>query len=102
MSGMLTLPNACHLRAALHPKTPDNTNEPYSGATGLPQPAEYGALNMHQDKHQDNPTTAPSRGQRFLTWIQEPFGSIIFASASTIGSFGVVLSGMWAIQATLN
>ncbi len=56
---------------------------------------------MQQDKHHPNRGTEPSRGQRFLAWIQEPFGSIIFASASTIGSFGVVLSGMWAIQAAL-
>lgn len=53
--------------------------------------------NRHHDR-----ATAPSRGQRFLTWIQEPFGSVMFASVATISSFGLVLSGMWAIQATLN
>jgi|TARA_R100000005_G_scaffold94552_2_gene72947 hypothetical protein len=53
------------------------------------------------DAHHDVKTT-PSRGQRFTTWIQEPFGSVMFASVATISTFGFVLSGMWAIQVTLN
>jgi hypothetical protein len=58
---------------------------------------------------QDDPTTpitaraTPlSSGQRFIQWIQDPMGSVIAASVATIGSFGVVLSGMWAISLALN
>jgi hypothetical protein len=54
------------------------------------------------DKAHRDVKIKPSRGQRFTTWIQEPFGSVMFASVATISSFGFVLSGMWAIQVTLN
>jgi hypothetical protein len=60
-------------------------------------------------KHQQNPTnqdtTQPpsmSRVERFGEWIQDPMGGVIAASVATIGSFGVVLSGMWAINVALN
>ena len=41
-------------------------------------------------------------GYRLGQWVQEPLGSIIAASAATIGSFGVVLSGMWLISLAVN
>ena len=58
-------------------------------------------------KHQQDTTvqdqaSASSRGERFGEWIQDPMGGVISASVATIGSFGVVLSGMWAINLALN
>lgn len=58
-------------------------------------------------KHQQDTTvqdqaSASSRGERFGEWIQDPMGGVIAASVATIGSFGVVLSGMWAINLALN
>jgi hypothetical protein len=46
-------------------------------------------------------TAEPAR-QTFSEWIQDPLGSVIAASVATIGSFGVVISGMWAINVALN
>lgn len=43
-----------------------------------------------------------TRAQRFGQWIQDPMGGVIAASVATIGSFGVVISGMWAINIALN
>lgn len=61
-------------------------------------------MNTQQDENLSRTAEATSmtRGQRFIEWIQEPFGSIMAASVATIGSFGVVLSSMWAIQVALN
>jgi hypothetical protein len=39
---------------------------------------------------------------RLGQWIQDPMGSVLFASAATIGSFGVVLSGTWLIGLALS
>ena len=39
-----------------------------------------------------------SSGQRLLAWVEEPLGQIITASVATIGSFGVVLSGIWFVN----
>ncbi|MFT6051922.1 MAG: hypothetical protein ACI9B9_001565 [Halioglobus sp.] len=44
----------------------------------------------------------PSTMHRLGQWIQDPMGSVLFASAATIGSFGVVLSGTWLIGLTLS
>jgi hypothetical protein len=52
-----------------------------------------------QDSVQAIPMT---RAQRFGQWIQDPMGGVIAASVATIGSFGVVISGMWAINIALN
>ncbi len=41
-------------------------------------------------------------GQRFLEWVEEPFGQIVAASVATIGSFGFVLSGIWFVNAVVN
>jgi hypothetical protein len=49
-----------------------------------------------------NQPSAVSRSERFGEWIQDPMGGVIAASVATIGSFGVVLSGMWAINLALN
>ena len=35
-------------------------------------------------------------------WIQDPMGGVIAASVATIGSFGIVLSGMWFIGLAVN
>lgn len=59
-------------------------------------------MNARQDNPSNDMKARPSRGQRFIAWIQEPFGSVMLASAASIGSLGIVLSSMWAIQATLN
>ena len=40
----------------------------------------------------------PGPGQRFMQWVQEPLGSIITASVATIGSLGLVLSGIWFVN----
>lgn len=55
-----------------------------------------------QPTHDDSHTAQASRAQRFNEWIQDPMGGVIAASVATIGSFGVVLSGMWAINVALN
>jgi len=39
-----------------------------------------------------------SPGQRFIQWVQEPAGSVIAASVATISTFGITLSGIWAIS----
>lgn len=58
---------------------------------------------MATEQNQTMKATAhASRGQRFSQWIQDPMGSVIAASVGTIGSFGIVLSGVWAINAALN
>lgn len=57
------------------------------------------ATRQEQDTSQATPMT---RTQRFGEWIQDPMGGVIAASVATIGSFGVVLSGMWAINVALN
>jgi len=41
-------------------------------------------------------------GYRLGQWLQKPLGSIIVATAATIGSFGLVLSGMWLISLAVN
>jgi len=61
---------------------------------------------MNTEKNQTMKVTAhaahASTGERFGQWIQDPMGSVIAASVATIGSFGIVLSGMWAINVALN
>lgn len=48
------------------------------------------------------PTDAQSLGDRVGQWLQDPLGSVVAASAATIGSFGFVLSGMWFISLAIN
>ncbi len=47
-------------------------------------------------------TTNTSMAYRLGQWIQDPMGSIIAASAASIGAFGFVLSGTWLIHTALN
>ncbi len=47
-------------------------------------------------------TTHATTGQRFVQWIQDPLGSIIAASVASIGSLGVVLSGIWFVNLALS
>jgi hypothetical protein len=46
--------------------------------------------------------TDTSLTYRLGQWIQDPMGSIIAASAASIGAFGFVLSGTWLIHTALN
>ena len=41
-------------------------------------------------------------GQRLLAWVEEPLGQIVAASVATIGSFGMVLSGIWFVNVLVN
>ncbi|MEH6518041.1 MAG: hypothetical protein V7742_15300 [Halioglobus sp.] len=43
-----------------------------------------------------------SAGQQFVEWMQEPLGSVLFATAATVSSFGFVLGGMWLIHLAMN
>jgi hypothetical protein len=45
-----------------------------------------------------NDNSNKTRGARFVEWLQDPLGSIIAASIATIGSLGVVLSGIWFVN----
>lgn len=45
---------------------------------------------------------AQTTGQRFVQWLQDPLGSIIAASVASIGSLGVVLSGIWFVNLALS
>jgi hypothetical protein len=44
----------------------------------------------------------PSISYRLGQWLQEPMGAVVAASAAVIGSFGLVISGMWFIGAAIN
>ncbi|MCB1843161.1 MAG: hypothetical protein KDI09_09390 [Halioglobus sp.] len=44
----------------------------------------------------------PSLMQRVGNYMQDPLGSIVTASAATIGSFGFVLSGIWFVNLAVN
>ncbi len=37
-------------------------------------------------------------GSRLGRWLQDPLGGVIAASVATIGSFGVVVSGIWFVN----
>lgn len=39
-----------------------------------------------------------SAKNRFLAWLEDPMGGVIAASVATIGSFGIVVGGIWAIN----
>ncbi len=48
---------------------------------------------------QNNEATAvQTRGGRLARWLQDPLGGVIAASIATIGSFGVVVSGIWFVN----
>ena len=58
---------------------------------------------------QDQPTHDDSRAAHrvarsnaSVNGYRTPWARVIAASVATIGSFGVVLSGMWAINVALN
>ncbi|MCB1845983.1 MAG: hypothetical protein KDI04_01015 [Halieaceae bacterium] len=61
-------------------------------------------METRQDQTQrDTAQAIPmTRLQRLGHWMQDPMGGVIAASVATIGSFGVVISGMWAINVALN
>ena len=45
-------------------------------------------------------TAGPS--QRIALWLEDPLGQVVAASVATIGSLGVVLSGIWLVNVALN
>jgi len=49
-----------------------------------------------------SPANTQTLGFRLGQWLQDPMGSVIAASAATIGAFGFVLSGTWFISLALN
>lgn len=61
-------------------------------------------MNSNPDKHKQSVIQAdtPTSHNGFVAWIQEPMGQMIAASVATISTFGIVLSGMWAINLALN
>ena len=52
-------------------------------------------------KTQTATAVAQPLSYRFGQWIQDPMGSVIAASAATIGAFGFVLFGTWSISLAL-
>jgi hypothetical protein len=56
--------------------------------------------NDHPPAH--NTDGKPSLMQRFGDYMQDPLGSIVTATAATIGSFGFVLSGIWFVNLAVN
>jgi len=59
---------------------------------------------MQRVDHNSDIRPAPpvSTTRRVIQWLQDPLGSIIAASAATLGSVGLVVSGIWAINLALN
>lgn len=45
-----------------------------------------------------SPEASQPLGHALGQWVQSPMGSVIAASVGVIGSFGLVLSGMWLIN----
>lgn len=42
-----------------------------------------------------------TRRQRLVDWLEDPMGSVIVASVVAIGSLGVVISGIWVVDAVI-
>ena len=40
--------------------------------------------------------------QRMALWLEDPLGQVVAASVATIGSLGVVLSGIWLVNIAVN
>lgn len=40
--------------------------------------------------------------QRIVHWLEDPLGQVVAASVATIGSFGLVLSGIWLVNIAVN
>lgn len=47
-------------------------------------------------------TADPSLFHRVCQYMQDPLGSIVTATAATLGSFGFVLSGIWLVNLAVN
>ena len=45
---------------------------------------------------------AISPWQRIVRWLEDPMGQVVAATGATIGSFGVVLSGIWLVNLAVN
>ncbi len=49
----------------------------------------------------DNQSSNESRGDKFARWLNDPFGSVVAATASVVGSFALLLSGIGLINMML-
>jgi hypothetical protein len=46
--------------------------------------------------------TAATPGQRLARWLEDPMGQVVAATVATIGSLGLVLSGIWLVNLAVN
>ena len=56
---------------------------------------------QHPESTEAVETAAATPLQRFGAWVEEPMGSVITATVLTVGSFGLVLSGIWFVNVLL-
>jgi len=56
---------------------------------------------MNQTSLPERPGTKKREG-RLSGYLKDPLGAVVSASIAVIGSFGVVLSGIWLINAGLD
>ena len=45
---------------------------------------------------------AVTSGQRIVHWLEDPMGQVVAATVATVGSFGMVLSGIWLVNLAVN
>jgi hypothetical protein len=45
---------------------------------------------------------AVTSGQRIVNWLEDPMGQVVAATVATVGSFGMVLSGIWLVNIAVN
>ncbi len=38
---------------------------------------------------------------KFRQWLEDPMGQVVIASVATMGTLGIVLSSIWAINAVI-
>ena len=50
----------------------------------------------------DHNPAPETRGERFVRWLEDPLVSVVAASATTIGSLGIVVSGIWVVNLAIN
>lgn len=64
-----------------------------------------GVVDMSSDKLTPAETLSVaeiSTTQRLGAWLEDPLRQVVAASVATIGSLGVVLSGIWFVNLALN
>ena len=59
---------------------------------------------MSDSSHSPSQVRAKTAGtwQRIALWLEDPLGQVVAASVATIGSLGVVLSGIWLVNIAVN